>query len=555
MQIGGTPLDSLVREALDANYSLAIAAATVDATRAGADIAGAPRWPQISAGYSARRQESAMVGLPIGPDPVLKTLSSSHNAQLQASWELDLWNKLGSMERAALAEYQATEADLAAARLGVAAAVTRAWLSLVEARAQADLAERASAAFAETADTSWDRYQRGLIPATEVHLTRTSRDNAAALLAFRRQQVEFFARQLELLMGRYPRAELETPIVLPDAPPLPPAGLPSDLLFRRPDLSGRRAPRDRERVTHFGGAARDAAVDLPHRRRRVHEQCARGHSRGDFSVWSIGGSLLQPLFQGGRLRAQVRQNAAFESAAMNSWANQVLGAFGEVEVALASEQWLREREEKLRSSSDSAREAYRLSQSRYRQGVGSLFEVLESQRRALEAEGQWIVVRNARLNARVDLYLALGGGFDAEAAAARHRLPATADTRHRARGGGPMTRKILIPTLIVVSGRRRRQHYQVPPGATAGDPAGDHPAGRVIEPAPVSHDYASTAQGTVQPRTTSSLVAEAAGRVLAVHEDFNEGGFFEEGQVLLTLDDRDYRAALAAAEADVATAN
>lgn len=416
MQIGGTPLDSLVREALDANYSLAIAAATVDATRAGADIAGAPRWPQISAGYSARRQESAMVGLPIGPDPVLKTLSSSHNAQLQASWELDLWNKLGSMERAALAEYQATEADLAAARLGVAAAVTRAWLSLVEARAQADLAERASAAFAETADTSWDRYQRGLIPATEVHLTRTSRDNAAALLAFRRQQVEFFARQLELLMGRYPRAQLETPIVLPDAPPLPPAGLPSDLLFRRPDLlaaerrviasesrtsAARREMLPSISLTGAAGFTSNALEDI---------------LGGDFSVWSIGGSLLQPLFQGGRLRAQVRQNAAFESAAMNSWANQVLGAFGEVEVALASEQWLREREEKLRSSSDSAREAYRLSQSRYRQGVGSLFEVLESQRRALEAEGQWIVVRNARLNARVDLYLALGGGFDAEAA-------------------------------------------------------------------------------------------------------------------------------------------
>lgn len=415
MDIGGSALDSLVREALDANYSLAIAAANVEAARAGADIAGAPRLPQVNASYGAQRREQALIGIPVGPDPVLKTRSTSHSAQLQATWELDLWNKLGSMERAALAEYQATEADLAGARLGIAAAVTRAWLNLVEARAQADLAERASIAFAETANTAWERYQRGLIPATEVHLTRTSRDNAAALYAFRRQQVEVFARQLELLLGRYPEADVGSPIVLPDAPALPPAGLPADLLLRRPDLlsAERRVVASQSRtsaarremlpsisLTGAAGLTSNALEDI---------------LKGDFSVWSIGGSILQPLFQGGRLRAQARQSAAFEAAAVNAWANEVLSAFGEVEVALASERWLDEREEKLRSSSDSAREAYRLAQARYRQGVGSLFEVLESQRRALDAEGQWILVRNARLNARVDLYLALGGGFDAEA--------------------------------------------------------------------------------------------------------------------------------------------
>jgi NodT family efflux transporter outer membrane factor (OMF) lipoprotein len=405
-EIGGTALDSLVREALDANYSLAIAAANVEAARAGADIAGAPRLPQINASYGGSRQKPGFFGQTLDP-------RNTHTAQLQASWEIDLWNKLGQQEKAALADYQASEADLAGARLSIAARVTRTWLNLVEARAQADLAARAYDAFSETAETSWDRYQRGLIPAIDVHLTRTSRDNAAALLALRRQQVEVFARQLELLLGRYPRAELDTPIALPDAPAIPPAGLPADLLLRRPDLlaaerrliaagartsSAKRAMLPTISLTGFTGFTSDALEDI---------------LKGDFSIWSIGGSLLQPIFQGGRLRAQARQNAAFETAAVNAWADQVLTAFGEVEVALASEQWLREREEKLRSSSDSALAAYQLSQSRYRQGVGSLFEVLESQRRALDAEGQWIIVRNARLNARVDLFLALGGGFDA----------------------------------------------------------------------------------------------------------------------------------------------
>jgi len=118
-----------------------------------------------------------------------------------------------------------------------------------------------------------------------------------------------------------------------------------------------------------------------------------------------------------------------------------------------------------------------------------------------------------------------------------------------------MTRRILIPIAIVLVGgliaatmiRFRPQ----PPRAT---PPEIIPLVRVLEAQPADHNFRVTAQGTVEPRTSSSLVAEVAGRVLSVADNFNEGGFFEEGQVLLTLDDRDYRAALAATEADVATA-
>ncbi|RKZ14523.1 hypothetical protein DRQ53_11340 [bacterium] len=417
-QIGGAGLDSLVREALDANYSLAIAAANVEAARAGADIAGAGRWPQINAGYSGRRQEQALIGLPLGPpgSDVIKTLSTSHGAELRATWEIDLWNRLGQAERAAIADFQASEADLAGARLSLAGAVTRNWLQLVELRAQADLARRAHVAFSETAEISWDRYQRGLSPAVDVHLTRTSRFSAAALLALRQNQVQGAERQLEILLGRFPGASLATPKVLPEAPTLPPAGLPAELLLRRPDLlaaerrvvagqsrtsSSRRAMLPSISLTGAAGFTSSAVKDI---------------LQGDFSVWSLGGSILQPIFQGGRLRAQVQQNAAFESALLNSWANQVLVALGEVEITLASEDWLREREENLRIASDSAASAYRLAQTRYRGGLGSLADVLESQRRALDAEGQWIQVRNARLTARVDLYLALGGGFQTDAA-------------------------------------------------------------------------------------------------------------------------------------------
>lgn len=118
-----------------------------------------------------------------------------------------------------------------------------------------------------------------------------------------------------------------------------------------------------------------------------------------------------------------------------------------------------------------------------------------------------------------------------------------------------MTRKILIPIVIVLIGAAIAatiiKFRPEPPRTT---PPEIVPLVRVIEAQPTDHAYAVTAQGTVQPRTASSLVAEVVGRIVEVDEDFNEGGFFEEGQVLLRLDDRDFRAALAAAEADVATA-
>jgi RND family efflux transporter MFP subunit len=118
-----------------------------------------------------------------------------------------------------------------------------------------------------------------------------------------------------------------------------------------------------------------------------------------------------------------------------------------------------------------------------------------------------------------------------------------------------MTRKILIPIVIILVGvALAATIVRLKPEPPRATPPEVIPLVRVIEAQPTSHAYAVTAQGTVQPRTTSSLVAEVAGRVLSVDEDFNEGGFFEVGQVLLVLDDRDYRAAVAAADAEVATA-
>ena len=406
-------LDSLVTEALRANRDLDAALANVEAARATARIQGADRWPQINGNARGSRSKQIFVGLPIPGEGVAQSLSNNFGLSAEASWEIDLWNRLGLRARAARAEFEASEAELAGARLSVAGLTARTWIGLTEIELQRELAERSLTAYRSTAQIADDRYTRGLLNSVDVYLTRTSSENAAALVALRENQLQQTSRRLEVLLGRYPSGALRGADTLAPPPPAVPAGLPVDLVLRRPDLlaaerrmvaasartgEARRNLLPRISLTGSAGTTSNEVGDL---------------LDGDFSVWSIAGSLLQPIFQGGRLRAQVAANVAGEDAALARFAQSALDAFSEVETALAAESLLATRESHLAAALENASGAWRIAEDRYRQGVGDLLSVLESQRRALNAESELIAVRAARLQARVDLHLALGGGFDA----------------------------------------------------------------------------------------------------------------------------------------------
>jgi outer membrane protein TolC len=132
---------------------------------------------------------------------------------------------------------------------------------------------------------------------------------------------------------------------------------------------------------------------------------------GDFRVWSLVGNLVQPLFQGGRLRAGVDRADATSREALAGYVGSVLGAFAEVESTLSAERHLAEQELHLADAAAQLVAARRLAEERYRSGVGIYLVVLESQTRALTAESELLAVRRQRLDNRVDLHLALGGGF------------------------------------------------------------------------------------------------------------------------------------------------
>ena len=408
-------LDAWIDSVLADNFDLATAVARLDQAAARARIAGAALRPQLDAAMSGRRNQQNFIGFPIpgSQSNVLTTTSTSLGISLNASWEADLWGRLRAGKAAALADFDAVQADFAAARLSLAAQAAKAWFAAIEAGQQVELAQRTLDNRRRTAERIDQRYQRGLRPPVDLRLARSAEATALATLSRRQRILEDALRQLEILRGQYPDTALAEAlgITMPQLPGPVPAGLPAALVTRRADLAAaerrlaaagqrvaaaRRALYPSLRLTGSTGTTSDRLEDL---------------LDGDFSVWSLAGSLLQPLLQGGRLRAGVDLAQAAEEEALARYAGSVLVAFAEVESALAAEEHLSVLEDALDRATTEAQAARSLAEDRYLAGLTEYLEVLESQRQSFTAESQWLEARRQRLTARVNLYLALGGGF------------------------------------------------------------------------------------------------------------------------------------------------
>jgi NodT family efflux transporter outer membrane factor (OMF) lipoprotein len=411
---GEPELNQVVELALIQNYDLLAAATRVDQAAAQAKIAGADLYPTAGVGLNGRRNKQNFIGLPIPglEGGVLSRRFSSFGVSLDVSWELDIWDRLGARARAGIADLQAMTADYHGAQLSVAGQTMKAWFATAEASQQLALAESTVESFSNSTEQVRQRYESGIRPSLDLRLSLANLAGAEALMEQRRQQLDAAIRQLEVLLGKYPGREIPVPDKLPDTPTQIPAGLPADLISRRPDLAAaerrlaasderyKAAQRDRYpsfSLTASTGTSSTSLKDLVD---------------GNFSVWSLAFNILQPLFQGGRLRAAVNLADAGADEALINYAGAALRAYSEVETALAAEEYLSEREADLATAAEHSRAAERLSDERYRSGLEGFITVLESQRRALQADGEWIAARRQRLENRVDLYLALGGGFD-----------------------------------------------------------------------------------------------------------------------------------------------
>ncbi|MGB0263904.1 MAG: efflux transporter outer membrane subunit [Opitutales bacterium] len=400
-------LEAIVAEAMANNPNLLATAARLDQARAEARLAGADRLPGVALGLGGARQRNSN----LGPQPSSGSYSNRTNLDLNLSWELDLWGRLRNQSAAALAQAEASAADLAAARLSLAAQTAKAWFTYSEAAAQVVLAETEAENYATNQATLESRYRSGLSNSLELRQIRTEAANAQAVLHTRQRARDQAARRLEVLLGRYPSATLTAPTDLPTLPAAVPAGLPSDLLLRRPDLiaAERRLAASSQQVR----AARKEW--LP----KLSLTGATGTSAPEFAellnnnfrVSTVAGNLLQPIFQGGRIRANVDRRASQQAQAAAAYHNAALQAFLEVESTLAAETLLRAESQQLQRAADEASAAATLAWQQYRSGTLDFLNVLRSERVAANARSRYLSLRQQLLSNRIDLHLALGGSF------------------------------------------------------------------------------------------------------------------------------------------------
>jgi multidrug efflux system outer membrane protein len=421
LHFGDPTLARLIEEALAANPDLRAAAFRVGIAEADAAIAGADLYPSLRANGSGARSKQVLTGFPeipggpVLPDP-LTVESTNLGVSLDLSWELDVWGRLRAGKEAAEGELEAARAAYDGARLSLAGQTAKAWFAVLEAREQLELADQQLASWRSTGQQVSARYERGLRSPLDLRFTRTQVAASEARAIIRRHALDRVARQLEALLGRYPSAELAATSPasnLSDWPEMPavPAGVPLDVLARRFDLvrAGQRVYAADRRVwaatasllprVAITGSAGTVSEDFAHL------------LDGDFGVWQLAANLMQPIFEGGRLRGAVRKSKAAAGAEAADYVSTALVAFTEVEVALAGESFLAGTEEALERASIEATAAERLASERYRSGIEGYVTLLESSRSALEADSALIEARRRRLENRVDLVLALGGGI------------------------------------------------------------------------------------------------------------------------------------------------
>ncbi|MEZ5541585.1 MAG: efflux transporter outer membrane subunit [Pseudomonadota bacterium] len=397
---GDAELLRLVDEAVAHNHDLRAAAARLDEAQAAAGQAAAALVPQVG-----------LEGTTLRAGDMESTAESKTGAALTIAWELDVWGRVRAGATAGAARADAATQDYDWARVSLAAQTAKAWLQAIEAQQQQALARQALDNLAEMQRIVSARQREGLASGLDTHLLQTDLEVAGAreqeTAAARRDAV----RSLELLLGRYPAAELAVRAALPALPAPVPAGLPAQLLERRPDLRAAEA-----RVIEAYALAREArAARLP----RISLTGAGGSASnallallmpGD-SFWYLGVNLFQPLIDGGRMQADVEIADARQRAAVAAYAGRVLQAFGEVEHSLDAGASLQQRAANLRAAAAQAAAAHRLAQLRYQAGESDLLDVLQLHQRVLEIEQSLARVELQQLSERINLHLALGGDF------------------------------------------------------------------------------------------------------------------------------------------------
>jgi outer membrane protein, multidrug efflux system len=411
-------LQALIQEALTNNYDLRTAVARVEQARAVAMQARSRFVPSVGYGGTVSRGRNNFLGSAF---PENGTTTSSVSATLNAFWELDLWGRIRRLNESARAQFLASEEAQRGIRLTLLSDVATAYFQLLELDQELEVACRTTNSFAESLRIFNQRVEGGTASALASSRAEAALDDAAAAVPAIRDRISATENQLCILLGRNPGPiERQTSLLAQSLPAIP-AGLPSSLLERRPDV------RQAEQLLRSANAQVGESVaeffpkiGLTALLGKVSPELS-AFTGGTANAWGIAASGAGPLFEGGRLVGQYRQAKAARDEAALQFQQTTLNAFREVSDALVSRQQLVEIRMYQAHQVHALEQAVKLSSERYVAGKASYYEVLEAQQQLFPSELNLARTQRDQLLAVVSLYKALGGGWQEEMKANQHQ--------------------------------------------------------------------------------------------------------------------------------------
>jgi len=404
-------LNELIRSALVNGYDARIAAARVEQSMAIAAQVRGQLFPGVGYEANADRGRNAILGNPSTQGA--SATANGFDAYLGAAWEFDLWGRVRRLDEAARSQYLATEDARRGVLLSLVSDVATAYYQLLELDEELAIAREATTSFGESLKLFNQQLEGGVVSRLDTASAEAAMAASAARVPALQMQISIMENQISVLIGRNP-GPIERGGRLADlaAPPEVPAGLPSALLERRPDV---RAAEDAARAANAGIGATVGGflprIGLSAILGGVSPQLSEITSRGA-GLWSVGAGATGPLFQGGGLRGQYEQAKAVWEGAKLSYQQTALNAFGDVANALAARQRLAEVREQQERAVGAYEDAVKISTQRYSAGKASYYEVLEAQQLLFPAEVSLAQTRRDQFIAIVQLYRALGGGWN-----------------------------------------------------------------------------------------------------------------------------------------------
>lgn len=402
-------LQQLIRAALVENKDLQRAVATVEEFRARALIARTDYLPQLSVAANAPAGRSAVFLFPGFASPFNYYLLGN------LSWEVDLWGRVRRTNEAARAELLSKEENRRAVTIQLVSAVAEAYFNLLQFDLQLDIAERTLQSWEESVRIAQARLRQGMTSKLDADQFEAERANAAARTAELQRQMVQAENHLSVLLGRKPFAvargrALDQQLIAPDVP----AGLPSELLQRRPDLLV--AERQLAAVTARIGVAkaeRFPRITLTGLAGLAHPELSLIFTEAS-SFGVFGAGLAAPLFNAQVLGFQQEAIEAQSKEALAQYQQTVLTAFREVEDALVAVRTARVQGEAQQQQVAALQSALKLAELRYKGGLANYLDVLVARRNLFESELALTSTRRLLLASTVQLYKALGGGWNPE---------------------------------------------------------------------------------------------------------------------------------------------